>query len=203
MKLKILIFILFFASSGCDDLHLDLKPVGESNQTSEEAEVHQTKTYLIQSGHHYSTKTSFQKAELKNLNFRFMFDSTAIYKTKDPANQGDINKLYGLSDCGDFHHQNSARFGWRWYNNALEIWAYAYHDGKRKYQFLQTIAIKKFYDGRISFENGKYIFQLDDTQCNLTRSCDSLAYGYKLYPYFGGDETAPNDIRIYIEDIVL
>jgi hypothetical protein len=26
--------------------------------------------------------------------------------------------------------------------------------------------------------------------------------GYRLYPYFGGDETAPHDISIWVKDLI-
>ena len=32
-------------------------------------------------------------------------------------------------------------------------------------------------------------------------SATSKAEGYKLYPYFGGDESAPHDIFIYIKEL--
>jgi len=32
-------------------------------------------------------------------------------------------------------------------------------------------------------------------------STTTMAEGYQLYPYFGGDETAPHDIFIWIEKL--
>jgi len=32
-------------------------------------------------------------------------------------------------------------------------------------------------------------------------SSTATAVGYKLYPYFGGDEAAPHDINIWIKEL--
>ncbi|UII26213.1 hypothetical protein LVD15_23400 [Fulvivirga maritima] len=87
--------------------------------------------YTIRAGSHSSNPMpeGFSDDELV---FTALFDSSAVYKTEAEANQADINKLMGFSDCGAHHHENSARFGWRWYNDELQVFAYCYVDGVRK-----------------------------------------------------------------------
>lgn len=158
--------------------------------------------YILKKGRHRVNIFSWQKHQLARLDFNFQFDSTAIYATKEPSNQGDINKLYGFSDGNDFHHKNSARFGWRWYNDQLEIWAYCYNDGARIFKKLGAVDLYKNHKASIGFTTDHYIFKLNDTTVRMKRSAsEQPASGYKLLPYFGGNEKAPHAIRIKIEEL--
>lgn len=158
--------------------------------------------YTIEAGKHESTQSVFTPVEIERLNFRAKFDSSAIYINKDPQNQADINKLYGASDCDSFHHTNSARFGWRWFNSQLEIWAYTYSNGVRSYKYIDTVAFNTFNDYEIAFKDSIYSFTLNTKSVELGRSCKGPAKGYTLFPYFGGDETAPHLITLWLEDAI-
>ena len=80
--------------------------------------------YTIRTGQQYCDQNSYKAVDLTEMKFTVRFDSTAIYQSKDPENQKDINKLYGFADNNSDHHQFSARFGWRWSDNALRLFAY-------------------------------------------------------------------------------
>ena len=202
-------FLGFFNS--CEELE-NVIPAKEKQETQDppkeegsEPEVKEqskaeTKKFVIKKGEQHA-KLSYQESAIDNLKFRALFDSSAVYKTIKAENQGDINKLYGVSDCGSFHHTNSARFGWRWYNNQLEIWAYTYINGERKSSFVDTVALDKFYTYQIRFSDNKYIFILNEKEVEMPRACSGTTKGYKLFPYFGGDESAPHDISIWIEEL--
>ncbi len=172
---------------------------GAINETEEQA-APEIKKYVIRQGEQHAVM-SFRETAVNTLQFKVLFDSSAIYQTLDPENQGDINKLYGVSDCGSYHHTNSARFGWRWYEGQLQIWAYTYMNGQRKPSFVDTVALNKFYTYEIQFSDDKYTFLLNDKKVELPRSCSGTATGYKLFPYFGGDEKAPHEISIWIEEL--
>lgn len=156
-------------------------------------------TYLIKKGQHSSTN-KVASLNVSKMMFTATFDSSAIYKTKKAANQADINKLYGLSDCGTHHHQNSARFGWRWYNDELQIHAYSYNGGERNFEYITPVALNKEYTYTVEMTDDAYIFTLDGKTVSVERSCTGEAAGYKLFPYFGGDEKAPHNISIVIKD---
>ena len=103
--------------------------------------------YTIKEGRH----SSAHSVELLNrsfLVFDVIFDESAKYFTNNPANQADVNKLFGFADCNEMHQNNSLRFGWRWNpnpdpkllkekggvvdpNGMVEILAYCYVDSKR------------------------------------------------------------------------
>jgi hypothetical protein len=117
-----------------------------------------------------------------------------------PINQYDINKLYGFSDNNADHHQFSARFGWRWSDNALRLFAYVYNNGIVISKELGSVTIGKEVNCSIKVGEAIYTFIIDEITEYLPRSSTtSLAKGYLLYPYFGGDELAPHDINIWIK----
>ena len=158
------------------------------------------KTYTIQKGNHRSIN-AFEFVNTNQFRFEVIFDSTAIYQTKTKSNQADINKLYGFSDCFSSHHDNSARFGWRWYQENLELFAYCYVNGKRVSELIDQIDLNRSYICEIDIQSNKYIFKVNNIVREVSRSCNGNGFGYKLYPYFGGDETAPHDIFIRIKDM--
>ena len=135
------------------------------------------------------------------MNFIAKFDSTAIYSNVNPDNRLDINKLYGFSDNNSTHQQFSARFGWRWSDNALRLFGYVYNDGVRSSKELGTVAIGTENNCSIKVTEKHYVFSLNGFTDSLLRTSTTVkANGFKLYPYFGGDETAPHNIYIWIKE---
>ncbi len=160
------------------------------------------KTYTIDSAAHFCNDNNFVLTSISELKFKVKFDSSAIYTTADINNQDDINKLYGFADNNTQHHQYSARFGWRWSNNALWLFAYIYNEGIVAHKELGSIAIGKEHHCEIKITPNHYIFSVNNYLDSLPRkSITQKAEGYKLYPYFGGDETAPHKITILIKDL--
>jgi len=158
-------------------------------------------TYLIRKGAHYATSNPLKNTKITTLKFEVTFDSSAVYTTVDPVNQGDINKLYGVADCGTLHQTNSARFGWRWYNNQLEVHAYTYLNKVRMSAYIGAVTLGKKSIYELELGDQLYTFGLDGRQVTLPRACTGEGAGYQLYPYFGGDETAPHDIQIIIQEL--
>lgn len=182
--------ILFLSS--CDKI--------ESVLPIQPPEAGELSTFHIAKGKHESMK-DFQLFDGYSLKFKVRFDETAMYTTKAKENQADINKLYGFSDCGTHHHENSARIGWRWYNQQLELHAYAYVDGKRKTEFIKAIPFDSFVECEIAVLDNEFLFRVGDKEVKITRACTLDPGGYRLYPYFGGDEVAPHDINIDIQEM--
>ena len=158
-----------------------------------------SETFIIRKGHHNS-KTSIELLESNRLIFEAKFDNTAIYKTNDSIQQFSINKLLGFSDCNDKHHENSARFGWRWINNQLEVLAYAYVDGIRNEKFIGYAELNNFMRYSLVLSKDYYEFSLghyNNVLIPRSKSC-KLGFYYILWPYFGGQERAPHDININV-----
>lgn len=188
-KLPIFAAMALLASS------CSIEEIVPSSEKTEEGEIE----YTISSGAHETTNP-FRPMQAKKIKFSVKFDTSAKYITKDPNNQADINKLYGMADCSSFHHVNSARFGWRWYKDQLELHAYSYANGVNTSTLVSAIDLDKWYTCEISLEDGKYVFQAANKKVEHVRGCDGEGVGYQLYPYFGGDETAPHKINIKIKE---
>jgi hypothetical protein len=159
--------------------------------------------YIIPKGSHSATANYYQVVNKAEMHFLAIFDSSCTYAVTDPKNATDINKLYGFSDCGSFHQENSARVGWVWNGQAIELHAYCYTDSVRKSSLLGTVKIGSPCELSIKPSAGKYVFTLNGTtSVTMNRGCTSSTIsGYQLYPYFGGDEVAPHDVYIYIKDL--
>lgn len=157
--------------------------------------------YTIRQGQNSCDGNYFVPTSYSQLNFIAKFDSTAIYSNVNPYNQLDINKLYGFSDNGSTHQQFSARFGWRWSDNALRLFGYVYNNGVRDSKELGTVSIGSENNCSIKVTAKNYVFSLNGKMDSLPRTSTTVkANGYKLYPYFGGDETAPHIIYIWIKE---
>lgn len=157
--------------------------------------------YRIPRDQHYSEKSTFTPINTDALHFKVKFDSSAIYTTKIPANQADINKLYGFAD-NDAHHQlYSARIGWRWSDSKLRLFAYVYNNAVLNYEEIAVVSIGEEHNCSIKIFPGSYTFSVNGFSKIMPRESKTLtAKGYKLFPYFGGDETAPHDISIWISE---
>lgn len=160
--------------------------------------------YIIEKGNQYSNDRVIKSIDTEELKFIAKFDSSAIYTTADTLNQLDINKLYGfIEDQLPNDHYNSARIGWRWYHNELQLFAYCYNKGTLEPETLiKSVDIGKEISCIIKKEGSNYVFNVDGSSVTLPRKSTSPRFtGNRLFPYFGGNEKAPHKIRILIKDI--
>lgn len=153
-------------------------------------------TYKIRAGQHYCDQNTLKSISTSQMNFVARFNTSAIYTTALAVNQYDINKLWGFSE-GYNHQYNSARVGWRYSDNALRLFGYVYSKGTRYSQEICTIPFDTDISCSIKLNGTTYLITANTTTVTLPRgSTTTKASGYQLYPYFGGDETAPHDITI-------
>jgi hypothetical protein len=157
--------------------------------------------YTIKCGKHKS-RSAIKFTRSNTLSFQVIFDESAIYTSNDPINQYDINKLYGLSDCGNNHTETSIRFGWRWLNDSLEILWFKHTDNVFSFAKIKSIEFDDIVDFSIQFDNNYYYMSVGSDTVTIARPCNrSSNRKYFLWPYFGGQETAPHDIKILIKDL--
>jgi hypothetical protein len=157
--------------------------------------------YLIKKGNHYAEGNELKILHSQQINCEVLFDSSAMYESVNPENQEDINKLIGFSDCNDHHQQNSARIGWSWNGKSVMLYAYAYINKERVIKPLSAISINEPVKCSIKAIGENYYFTTGNYTDSLPRHCKGYTgVAYKLYPYFGGDETAPHDVRIIIKE---
>jgi hypothetical protein len=156
----------------------------------------------IKKGNHYSF--SLPRFYIKRTRFSYLIKFTDSCKYDiGEKNQADINKLFGISF--GHHHNNSARFGWRWNpkKNSIELLAYVYVNGERikKNSEIYITDVKLNQKFKISFylNKGKMIFlvNIEEKKYKKIITHGKLPFwGYKLNPYFGGRIPAPHDIII-------
>jgi hypothetical protein len=185
---------ILLVSLSCDKSN---EGIGEANPPTG-----QYLNYTIHAGNQYCDQNGYTKTDYSELKFLVQFDSSAIYHTVAAENQYDVNKLYGFSDNNAAHHDFSARVGWRWSDGALRLFGYIYNNGVMSFEELGTISIGTEYTCSIKVESSNYIFALNGKTLTMPRaSTTATAVGYKLYPYFGGDESAPHTITIRIKEL--
>ncbi|MEX6691157.1 hypothetical protein QTN47_26850 [Danxiaibacter flavus] len=159
-------------------------------------------TYVIPVNEQFSLQNYYRTTDASSLKFEVIFDSSCIYKTLDPLNQYDINKLYGFSDCDSAHLINSARIGWRWSDDSLRLFAFVHYNGQILSKEMTTASIGSIISCSIICDTNIYKFQVNDSCTEIHRFCNGGKYRhYYLYPYFGGDEKAPHEVVIKIREL--
>ena len=165
--------------------------------------------YLIKKGRHYSINTN----SLFHLPWKFSFAPRALRfsaifgeGTNAFKPEGDISKLYGMT-FGFDPHWRSIRIGWRYEGNDMfQLFIYWYEDGKRKHKPIMKVGMLEQIDFNI-FHNNKDKVIVEVKYKKQTSVVDSVPMSkesvwlrFKLYPYFGGNITAPCDMRIFISN---
>jgi hypothetical protein len=197
MKAILITLAAAFALSGCNKMAEHI-----FDKTTSSSTTGQFIKYTIQKGNQYCDANAYKAIETSEMKFAVKFDSTAIYETASPENQPDINKLYGFSDDDADHHQYSARFGWRWSDKALRLFAYVYNNGSVTSKELTVVNIGAEITCSIKVTSTNYLFTVNEVTTQLPRMATTeKAKGYQLYPYFGGDEVAPHQINIWIKNL--
>jgi hypothetical protein len=211
----ILLPLLFFCCSKQRDIKTDESneslpaSINGSSPTQERQQPPSTfKKYTIQQGAHYCDQNALTRISGSSMNFVAKFDSTAIYPAviTDYNHAYDVNKLWGFSE-GISNQYNSARIGWRWLNDELQLFAYVYINGTLlrdpiSYDppFIKSVKIGSEINCRIAISGASYIFTVDGVVVQTARGATGSKYsGYQQYPYFGGSLTAPHLINIYIK----
>jgi hypothetical protein len=158
--------------------------------------------YTIPKGGQSSTPSVYKYfTNISVLAFDVRFDSTAIYQTVLPSNQADINKLYGFADDNKPHWVSSARIGWRWFGNELQLMGYVYNDSVNVNQLITAVPLNKDITCSIQVNGSKYTFTANGKSIELPRTAKSTGgLGYRLFPFFGGDEMAPHEMYIFVRE---
>ncbi len=160
--------------------------------------------YLIKRDKHRSCHSFKLFYDCKRMTKLVTFTDSCIYKFGD-VDDLDINKLFGFSF--GYHQTDSVRFGWHPTTyNKIEIFAYIYSNTKRIIQSIGEIDLNKEYKFEILLYNDSmYQFIILENERILfdkivNRGETKHKIGYQLYPYFGGNRTAPHDIKIILKE---
>jgi hypothetical protein len=130
----------------------------------------------------------------------------------DVENQGDTNKIIGLSDNWH-HHKDSIRLGWRYYKEKNQIMVISYVNGKRSISYLFDFEVGVEYNFLILITDNYYLVGFKENEefrnlqlelkLNNLKSINRYS-NWKLprlllKPYFGGKQKAPKEFKIKIE----
>jgi hypothetical protein len=162
--------------------------------------------WTIKKGRHFSRKNDslfLYKFGFAKKSFRFQayFADGCNYVDNS---DGDVNKLYGVS-YGLDNHKKSVRIGWKHNgDNTIDLYAYYYVDGVRNINCLMSVSMHEV----IEFDILKSGSSVHIRTVNGRRSQNFLIRNIggkwpmlKEYPYYGGDQKAPNDMTIYIKQL--
>lgn len=157
--------------------------------------------FSIKKGKHYSNNLIHKillPFNYKNkVSYYVTFDESCIYKD-ETNDRFDVNKLFGFSI--GFHHKNSHRFGWNCLDGKIHIYSYSYINGERIINEICTVNTNKEYKFIIHINGSKCLFTIIDEHHNLYQRIISIPiksiFGYSLWPYFGGNKTAPHKMTI-------
>ena len=157
--------------------------------------------YDIKKGEHYSTRSGMPRRLIsltdgRHMHFKAYFTSSCLYQPY----YDDLNKLYGFTDCNSLVHDNSVRFAWRHDGQGkIEIFAYWYADGKRGMEKMGVTDVYVQDDYEIWARNGYYYFRFNNVEFKTARTKDcERGIRSRLFPYFGGNAPAPQDMQIFI-----
>ena len=196
-----LLFMVPVILYGCAKDAAVRPPQSNTSSSTEDMTAAKTFLYIIEEGNHFANGKRFPLFFGKVLSFSATFDSSAVYHFTDPKIKYDQNTLYGFADNNMKHQQFSARFGWRWFNNQLQIAAYTNNYGDSTIVQMGSVPIGKPSNYTIVVAGDHYQFTLNNFTISLPRASTTDHAGpYKLVPYFGGNAVAPHRIAIKIEE---
>ena len=180
--------------------------------------------YTIKHGHHRAKPLGLGLyLNKKTIAFKVLFDTSCKYHI-DGEDMEDINKLFGISYVPWYmaplamfssvflslfrnqHHNDSARYGWR-YNenlNKIELFAYCYVDGKQIRELITTVQFNQFHHMQINTTPTFYSFIVKKDGFEVTTQVqhnNSKKFGYPLGIYFGGNQPAPKTITIEMKKL--
>tara|TARA_R110002050_G_scaffold83411_4_gene178362 strand:- start:573 stop:1166 length:594 start_codon:yes stop_codon:yes gene_type:complete len=165
------------------------------------------RVYTIDKGNHYSDgpidKLFGNDNKSTSWEWEVIFDASCIYSESDlfnPSNYLDVNKLIGFSDCDRHHSQYSCRVGWRASGDSIELLIYKRDDNNISFKPLEKVYTDQVVNITLEFKDTIYISCIDGNCDTLDRSCSKWSgRKYSLFPFFGGQEVAPREMKIRIK----
>lgn len=143
----------------------------------------------------------------KDMRFQAFFGKNAVYKDKEIVNYKQVNKLYGFSE--GMHLQNSCRIGWRSNGKKIEFFLYCHVDGKIEFKKLGESNSGKWVSFILKTKDKNYLGTIINDKGNSStrkierskniKKLSRILLVYKLFPYFGGKYSSPNDLLIKLK----
>ena len=162
------------------------------------------KPFNIKKGSHYSGFRFKPLWKKKDFRIEVVFTDECAYPSFGDVDDFDINKLYGIS--WGMHHTNSYRIGWRSdQNGGIILSDYYYVNGERKYNDICTVPTNR----NVTIDFTEDSDRIGKTTINtlkihgesVVEINNKCKWGYTLFPFFGGNKSAPNDMEILLKVI--
>ena len=81
------------------------------------------------------------------------------------------------------------------------MFGFTHNNKEMNFEEVAAVSIGDPHECSIKISGNTYIFSVDGKSVSMARnSSTATGKGYKLFPYFGGDEVAPHDIHIWIKE---
>jgi hypothetical protein len=166
------------------------------------------KNYLIKKGNHYCNVNIFERLfaigwKVKQFSVSFRLNKECWWAPPRNSDDNDLNKLCGIS-FGVNDHSNSVRFAWVpdfTQNGVIKIYGYVYDKLSSGHvsKFITSVKVDEVNSGVIKVSGNQYILTVGATSISMDNTHGDSNLCFRLYPYFGGNNTAPNDMTIGLE----
>ena len=135
------------------------------------------------------------------------FDESCRYNLGN-EDQLDVNKLVGIGYLWH-HHNDSARFGWRYdvETGQVILSAYCYVSSRRVIEHICYCEIGKEYRIKLQVLANSYYFDVYETGAVKALGVAFVDHyhtkkiKYRLGPWFGGNRVAPHEIKIQLKRV--
>ena len=168
------------------------------------------KNYLIKKGNHYAQISIFDRLfnigwKVKQIAVNFKFSKECWWAPPRNPDDHDLNKLCGIS-YGLNDHSNSVRFAWVpdfTQNGVINIFGYVYDELSSGHvsKFIAAVKVEEVHTGLIKVVGNQYMLMIGITTINMDNTHGDPNLCFRLYPYFGGNNTAPCNMVIGLEII--
>jgi hypothetical protein len=166
------------------------------------------KNYKIKKGDHYCNANIFERLfaigwKVKQLSVNFRLARECWWAPPRNSDDKDLNKLVGIS-YGLNDHSNSVRFAWApdfEHNGTINIYGYIYDELSSGHvsKFIVAVNVETVNTGVIKVVGNQYVLTVGTTSVSMDNTHGDPNLCFRLYPYFGGNNTAPNDMVIGLD----
>ena len=164
------------------------------------------KRYKILKGWHYAfilfRRLGGWSYNKKTFNIKFILSKECYWSPKRNPDDGDINKLIGLSFGVFGIHKDSLRLGWRPDFNdegMIEILGYVYDMASKEIikRHITTVSVNAVNYGIFQILPGLYRIGVNGNIIEIPNDSPDTKIQKVTYPYVGGDNTAIRTMYFY------
>jgi hypothetical protein len=93
----------------------------------------------------------------------------------------------------------SVRLGWQCIDGRIHLYNYCHTGDKDKHEAKELgVFSSGWHTGRVTINSDNYAVEVDGISNTITKDHEPGSY-HLLYPYFGGVEYAPHDVKLEIK----